>query len=173
MASSPSYNPNLVETRFTKISTITADCRPAAPLVNRASQGLYPPGSTFKVVTTAAALALGRFAPDSEFVDPGYCIAYGKRVNNFDTSSPFGRLTLAEALKHSVNSVFCNMGKALGAKAILDQAKKFGFYETCCSRRPTGSATPAGSTGTASSGIRSATRTSTRVEWRSDRSACS
>jgi penicillin-binding protein A len=129
MASSPSYNPNLVETQFSKISKITADCTPAAPLVNRGSQGLYPPGSTFKVVTASAALESNRFSPDSEFVDPGYCIAYGKRVSNFDTERPFGRISLANALRYSVNSVFCNIGKALGAKRILDQAKKFGFYQ--------------------------------------------
>ena len=129
MASSPGYDPNLVENRFGRISKITADCRPAAPLVNRATQGLYPPGSTFKVVTAAAALESNRFTPESEFVDPGYCIAYGKRVNNFDTSRPFGNLTFATALKYSVNSVFCNVGKALGAKRILEQARKFGFYE--------------------------------------------
>jgi peptidoglycan glycosyltransferase len=129
MASSPSYNPNLVESRFGELSKITADCSPAAPLVNRATQGLYPPGSTFKVVTTAAALESNRFSPDSRFYDPGYCTVYGKRVNNFDTEAPFGNLTLAQGLQHSVNSVFCNIGKALGAKRILDQAKKFGFYE--------------------------------------------
>ena len=113
MASSPSYNPNLVEDDFGKISKITDDCRPSAPRVNRATQGLYPPGSTFKVVTASAALESNRFTPESEFDDPGYCIAYGKRVNNFDTSRPFGRLSLATALKYSVNSVFCNIGKAL------------------------------------------------------------
>ena len=129
MASSPSYNPNLVERDFGQIGAITADCRPAAPLVNRASQGLYPPGSIFKVVTASAALSSRRWEPSSTFVDPGYCIAYGKRVNNFDTSRPFGRIDLATALQYSVNSVFCNIGKALGAKRILDQAKKFGFYE--------------------------------------------
>ncbi len=129
MASSPSYNPNLVENAFGQIGSITADCRPAAPLVNRASQGLYPPGSIFKVVTASAALSSHRWEPSSTFVDPGYCIAYGKRVNNFDTSRPFGRIDLATALQYSVNSVFCNIGKALGAKKILDQAKKFGFYE--------------------------------------------
>ncbi len=129
MASSPSYNPNLVESDFGQIGAITADCRPAAPLVNRASQGLYPPGSIFKVVTASAALSSRRWEPSSTFVDPGYCIAYGKRVNNFDTSRPFGRVDLATALQYSVNSVFCNIGKALGAKRILDQAKKFGFYE--------------------------------------------
>ena len=129
MASSPSYDPNLVENRFGEIAKITADCRPAAPLVNRASQGLYPPGSIFKVVTAAAALGSNRYEPGSGFVDPGYCIAYGKRVNNFDTSRPFGNVDLATALQYSVNSVFCNIGKALGAKRILDQARKFGFYE--------------------------------------------
>ncbi len=144
MASSPSYNPNLVENAFGKISKITADCRPAAPLVNRASQGLYPPGSTFKVVTASAALESNRFTPESEFDDPGYCIAYGKRVNNFDTNRPFGRLSLATALKYSVNSVFCNMGKALGAKRILDQAKKFGFYERPPLETPDGERYPSG-----------------------------
>ena len=144
MASSPSYNPNLVENDFGAISKITARCRPAAPLVNRASQGLYPPGSTFKVVTASAALESNRFTPASEFDDPGYCIAYGKRVNNFDTSRPFGRLSLATALKYSVNSVFCNMGKALGAKRILDQAKKFGFYERPPLETPDGERYPSG-----------------------------
>ena len=54
---------------------------------------------------------------------------YGKRVNNFDTSSPFGTVDLRTALTYSVNSVFCNIGKKLGAKKILDTAKRFGFYE--------------------------------------------
>ena len=144
MASSPSYNPNLVESHFSKISKITADCRPAAPLVNRASQGLYPPGSTFKVVTASAALESNRFSPGSEFDDPGYCIAYGKRVNNFDTSRPFGRLSLATALQYSVNSVFCNVGKALGAKRILEQARKFGFYERPPLETPDGERYPSG-----------------------------
>jgi peptidoglycan glycosyltransferase len=53
----------------------------------------------------------------------------GKRVNNFDTSRPFGTVSLRTALTYSVNSVFCNIGKELGAKRILDTAKKFGFYE--------------------------------------------
>ena len=144
MASSPTYNPNLVENQFEKIDNVTANCRPAAPLINRATQGLYAPGSTFKVVTTSAALESNRFTPESEFDDPGYCIAYGKRVNNFDTSRPFGRLSLATALKYSVNSVFCNMGKALGAKRILDQAKKFGFYERPPLETPDGERYPSG-----------------------------
>ena len=144
MASSPSYNPNLVEKRFGLINRITADCRPASPLVNRATQARYAPGSTFKVITLAAALESNRYEPDSSFVDPGYCIAYGKRVNNFDTSRPFGTLTLATALEHSVNSVFCNIGKALGAKRILEQARRFGFYDRPPLETPDGERLPSG-----------------------------
>ena len=128
-ASSPSYNPNLVEGKFDLIGKIQAPCRRPDALFNRTTRGLYPPGSTFKVVTGAAALESGKFTTDSSFFDPGYCEVYGKRVNNYDTTSPFGRVNLAAAMTYSVNSVFCNIGKALGAKAIVAQSKKFGFYE--------------------------------------------
>ena len=50
-------------------------------------------------------------------------------MNNFDTSRPFGTVSLATALQFSVNSVFCNIGLELGAKRIVKQAKAFGFYE--------------------------------------------
>jgi penicillin-binding protein A len=129
MASSPSFDPNLAEERFGQIERTEASCRPAAPLLNRASAGLYVPGSTFKVVTASAALESKKFKPESTFFDPGYCTVYGKRVNNFDTSSPFGTVDLVSGLANSVNSVFCNIGKELGAKRILDTAKRFGFYE--------------------------------------------
>jgi penicillin-binding protein A len=129
MVSSPSYNPNDVEANFGKIEKIRADCTPASPLLNRATQGLYPPGSTFKVVTASAAIDSRKYTPSSTFVDPGYCTVYGKRVNNFDTSRPFGTVSLATALQFSVNSVFCNIGLELGAKQLVKQAKKFGFYE--------------------------------------------
>jgi penicillin-binding protein A len=129
MASSPTFDPNLAENRFGQIEQTEASCRPAAPLLNRASAGLFVPGSTFKVVTASAALESKKFTPESTFFDPGYCTVYGKRVNNFDTSSPFGTVDLVNGLAHSVNSVFCNIGKELGAKQILDTAKRFGFYE--------------------------------------------
>jgi peptidoglycan glycosyltransferase len=129
MASSPTFDPNDVEERFGRIGRIEANCTPAAPLLNRGSAGLFVPGSTFKVVTAAAALESRRFGPESTFFDPGYCTVYGKRVNNFDTSRPFGTVDLVDALANSVNSVFCNIGKELGAKRILDTAKRFGFYE--------------------------------------------
>jgi penicillin-binding protein A len=129
MAASPSFDPNLVEEHYGEIADITANCTPAAPLINRASAGLYVPGSTFKVITASAALESKKYTPDSTFYDPGYCTVYGKHVNNFDTSSPFGTISLRDALTYSVNSVFCNIGLKLGAKKILDTARRFGFYE--------------------------------------------
>jgi peptidoglycan glycosyltransferase len=129
MASTPGFDPNLVEESFQDISRLTADCAPAAPLLNRGSAGLFVPGSTFKVITASAALESGKYEPESSFVDPGYCTVYGKRVNNFDTTRPYGTIDLTTALVNSVNSVFCNIGLKLGAQQILDTAKQFGFYE--------------------------------------------
>jgi penicillin-binding protein A len=143
-ASSPSYNPNLVEGKFGLIDRIQARCRPVAALYNRATKGLYAPGSTFKLVTLSAALESGKFTPESTFYDPGYCEVYGKRVNNYDTTSPFGRVNLVQGLQYSINSVFCNIGKALGAKAIVSQSKKFGFYELPPLETPADERAPSG-----------------------------
>ena len=127
-ASSPTYDPNLTERHFNRIERVQAACGDPAPLLNRATRGLYAPGSSFKVVTAAAALNSGRYSPSSSFYDPGYCIEYGRRVNNYDTSSPFGSVSLVQAMQHSVNSVFCNIGKQLGPQPILDYSERFGFY---------------------------------------------
>ena len=144
MYSSPTYDPNLVEEDFGRVTGVRADCKRPDALLNRATAGLYAPGSTFKVVTTSAAIDSGRYKDDSSFVDPGYCEVYGKRVNNYDTSRPFGRLDLHTALVNSVNSVFCNIGKALGARFLVDYMKRFGFYETPPLETPSNERAPSG-----------------------------
>jgi penicillin-binding protein A len=135
MASSPTYNANLINqpNGYTKIGKIKGTCGDASALVNNATAGLYPPGSTFKMVTAATALDSGRYTPSSTFNDPGYCIEYGKRVSNAgnpDQNGPeaFGNVSLAQGFEHSINSVFCNVGKQLGGLKIIDYAKRFGFY---------------------------------------------
>jgi len=129
MATNPTYNPNLVEHHFAQATKTNAPC--GAPLFNRATQGLFVPGSSFKVVTASAALDTGRFTPQSTFEDPGYCLEYGKQVHNFaDQSGPevFGTVSFPTALEHSINAVFCNIGKSIGAFTILDYMKRYGFY---------------------------------------------
>ncbi|HEY8704094.1 MAG TPA: penicillin-binding protein 2 [Gaiellaceae bacterium] len=135
MASSPSYDPNQIESPkgFAKIIHSPSACPgSSSALYNRATQGLYAPGSAFKTVTAAAALDDGVYTPSSRFDDPGYCTEYGQRVSNAlnpdQTAESYGNVSFLEAYEHSINAVFCNIGKALGAKRILDKAKDFGFY---------------------------------------------
>src|SRR5262249_21382743 len=62
---------------------------------------------------------------------PGYCIEYGKHVSNAgnpEAPESFGNVNLVQGFEHSINSVFCNIGKRLGAATILEYAKRFGFY---------------------------------------------
>jgi peptidoglycan glycosyltransferase len=146
-ASAPTYDPNLIERHFDRISHVSANCSPPAPLLNRTTDGLYTPGSTFKIVTAAAALDTGRFRASSEFDDPGYCTEYGKRVYNFaDQNGPeqFGRVDLVEAFQHSINAVFCNIGKSLGSLTLLEYAKRFGFYSVPPLETPTNERAPSG-----------------------------
>jgi penicillin-binding protein A len=129
MATSPTYNPNLIENRFAEATRTSGRCR--SPLLNRATAGTYIPGSIFKIVTAAAALDSGRFTPDSSFYDPGYCIEYGQRVRNAgnpEAPETFGSVNFTSGFQHSINSVFCNIGKTLGAGPILRYAERFGFY---------------------------------------------
>lgn len=135
MASSPTYDQNLIDKPggYAKILKTKGDCGDSSALLNRATAGLFTPGSTFKMVTAAAALDSGAFTPDSRFHDPGYCIDYGKKVfnaSNPDQTGPerYGNPTLAQGFQHSINSVFCNVGEKIGAQTILEYAKRFGFY---------------------------------------------
>ena len=133
MATSPTYDPNLVEGHFGLVEKRAhGNCASLAPLVNRSTAGLFTPGSSFKILTAAAAIDSGKFTPDSGFYDPGYCEEYGQRVRNAgnpEAPEAFGSVTLFQGLEHSINSVFCNVGKAIGAGLILDYAKRFGLYK--------------------------------------------
>ena len=137
MASSPTYDPNLIDQPggYAKVLKIRGACGGASALLNRATQGLFTPGSTFKIVTAAAALDTGAFTPSSTFFDPGYCTEYGQQVSNAGNPDQgghevFGHLNFVSAFQHSVNSVFCNIGKHIGAPTIIAYAKRFGFYKT-------------------------------------------
>jgi penicillin-binding protein A len=129
LASSPPYNPNLIENHYQQALRSGGKC---GALLNRGTAGKYQPGSSFKVVTATAALNSGRFTPSSTFYDPGYCVEYGKQVRNAgnpEAPETFGNVTLATGLQHSINSVFCNIGKAIGAGLIIDYMKRYGFYK--------------------------------------------
>jgi peptidoglycan glycosyltransferase len=148
MASTPSYDPNQISTNYAKVLRIRGDCGDGSALLNRGTAGLYTPGSTFKIVTAAAALDTGAYTPESTFEDPGYCTVYGKRVSNAGNPETgpeaFGHVNLVQGFEHSINSVFCNIGLKIGAKTILDYAKRFGFYKTPPLETPSNERAPSG-----------------------------
>ena len=151
MASSPGYDPNKIESSsgFESILRSPSACPgSSSPLFNRATQGLYPPGSSFKTVTAAAALDDGVYTPDSRFDDPGYCTEYGQKVSNAlnpdQTAESYGNVNLVQAYQHSINAVFCNIGQKLGAGRVIDKAKDFGFYSKPPVELPTDSLSASG-----------------------------
>jgi peptidoglycan glycosyltransferase len=99
------------------------------PLLNRAAGALYPPGSTFKVVTAAAALENG-VTMDQELPSPPvYDVPQTSAdIRNFGGAScRDGSLTLTEALEISCNTTFAALGVELGSEKLADEAEKFGF----------------------------------------------
>lgn len=132
MVSSPSYDPNLLSS-FNGSAVrqayerLTSD--PDRPLRNRATQEVYPPGSTFKVVTAAAALSAGR-TPQSPVRSPTVLDLPQTTADlrNFAGESCRGNpITLAKALKISCNTAFGLLGIELGEAKLTAQAQAFGF----------------------------------------------
>jgi cell division protein FtsI/penicillin-binding protein 2 len=121
MATSPRFDPNAIDT---EISTLpTGD---ASPLIDRAIQGLYPPGSTFKIVTGSAALADGITTIDTQWPGPAKTIIGGGRVTNYGGTG-FGSLPFGDAFAQSVNTVFAEVGVKLGAARFVSAARAFGL----------------------------------------------
>ncbi|HEY6739776.1 MAG TPA: penicillin-binding transpeptidase domain-containing protein, partial [Actinopolymorphaceae bacterium] len=101
------------------------------PMNQRATQFHYPPGSTFKLVTTAAALESGRYEPDTEVPAPAkFDLPLSERtLNNWQRGlcGSSDEITLTEALETSCNTAYADLGLKLGTEALDEQAKKFGF----------------------------------------------
>lgn len=133
----PSFDPNELSSHDPEAirdyyASLEAD--PAKPLLNRPIVSLNPPGSTFKLVTAAAALASGRFTPDSVLPGPRtYQLPLStKKLRNWNglACSPTGLVTLREALAISCNTAFAWLGNELGDDALREQAQRMGFDET-------------------------------------------
>jgi penicillin-binding protein A len=125
MASNPSYDPNGLDDRRT-FARLNRD-QENAPLVNRATQNGYPPGSTMKVVTAAAALDSGRYRPDSRVDGSNGKPISGVPLNNFGNQD-FGEIDLTFALTNSVNTVWATVGEDLGGRTMQRYMERFGFY---------------------------------------------
>jgi len=125
MASTPTYNPNTVASNFTKLNSASR----GSPLLNRATQGLYAPGSTFKVVTATAALESGKYTPQTTIDGHGSCLSnvQGQPLCNAGGESA-GVVSLTDALTFSYNTVFAQVGAKVGVSRMYSTMEGFGFF---------------------------------------------
>jgi cell division protein FtsI/penicillin-binding protein 2 len=141
MLSSPDFNPNLFEpTNYNYSYQINDLYTESTPLLNRATQGQYPLGSVFKIITMAAALESGLYTKDSEY-DCGYFFSEVPGIEPHDwtydhylddgKTQPSGRLNLMEGLMRSCNPWFMHIGLDFYRRgmftAISDMARGFGL----------------------------------------------
>ncbi len=133
MASYPYYDPNL-------LTATTPDAAAAAeqywtsllgdkglPLVQRATEGVYAPGSIFKVITAATAIEMGFASPEKVYEDDGSLDVAGRIIVEHNRPDDRTEWTLAESLSWSLNVVFARVGLAIGADNLRQFAANFGF----------------------------------------------
>jgi peptidoglycan glycosyltransferase len=135
MTTFPRYDPNQLSSHDSDRIRATWNRLlkdPDQPLLNRATDALYPPGSTFKVVTAAAALEDG-IGTDQQLPSPN---AYTppkttRQIHNFGNSScsSSGQLTMPDALAISCNTTFAALGNKVGPTRLSDEAEKFGLNQ--------------------------------------------
>ena len=138
MVSHPQYDPTpLASHNLDSVARAWATLNASAgrPMVNRAIGGdLYPPGSTFKLVTAAAALSSGKFTEESQIPGPAALdLPLSTKTLPTDDHQPCGpgdKTTLTHALEISCNTAFGWLGLNLGGDALRAQAAKFGFGDS-------------------------------------------
>ncbi len=121
LASVPSYDPNAFDSAFPALRD-----DPEAPLLDRATDGLYPPGSTFKVFTAAAALDGGTVTTDSHFEDPGY-LAIGNFLLHDNESEATGYQDLTSAFALSSNVDFAQIALRMGTQTFYRYLRRWGI----------------------------------------------
>ncbi|MDQ2621744.1 MAG: penicillin-binding transpeptidase domain-containing protein [Actinomycetota bacterium] len=121
LVSQPSFDPNKIPTELNEMFQ-----DPTRPLYAAATQGQYPPGSTFKLVTAAAALDSGKISPDTVIDAPASITVQGQPLSNFGGSS-FGEINVTTALTNSVNTYFAKLGRRVGEDTMYEYMERFGF----------------------------------------------
>ena len=121
MASSPTYDAADVE-------SLLSGGDDSSALYNRATQALYSPGSTFKIVSLATALENNVATESSVYDAPSKLEIGGGEVTNFNGSS-YGEITLKRATELSANTVFAQLGTEIGADALVSSSSEFGFNQ--------------------------------------------
>jgi peptidoglycan glycosyltransferase len=135
LASTPSYDPSKIagmsEEDQETWNSLQKENNPSQPMLNRALRQTYPPGSTFKLVTAAAALESGKYTLDGKTDSPSPYEApiSGNPLPNWSEDIPCKNASIRVALQYSCNNVFAKISEDLGNEAMKEAAEKFGFNE--------------------------------------------
>lgn len=130
MVSSPGFDPNSItvpsESAESAMNALIAD--PLNPLFNRASMGLYAPGSTFKILTAAAAIERSGMQTDKSYECEGTIIIGDVKVTDYGTPPRrHGTLSMKDALKVSCNNYFAQLAVEIGGGELFHCAESFGI----------------------------------------------
>ncbi len=126
LASAPSFNPNLFVRGISVADYNALNNNDHRPMSNKAVQGAYPPGSTFKMVTALAAQEAGLATPDERVFCPGYLEAAGRRFHCWNRGG-HGRVNLTSALAESCDVYFYDMAQRVGIDRINAMAERLGL----------------------------------------------
>lgn len=126
LASLPSFDPNRFAVGITKANWNDLTSDPLTPLSNRAIQGRYSPGSTFKIVVATAALEEGVVSPDHKVFCSGGGVFHG-RYHKCHLGGGHGWVDMREAIEKSCNVYFYTVGNMLGIDKLHQWATNLGL----------------------------------------------
>jgi len=125
MASQPSYDPNQIEEQWPSLAY-----SPDKPMLNRAAQGLYPPGQVFQTVTLAAALDQGLAQPDTVYTDETGIVLTVDPPISCPSDPPALSFTLSEAYRWPCSVLFARLGLKIGSVHLADMARQLGIGQS-------------------------------------------
>ncbi len=125
LLSMPAFDPNVFSTRITHKLWADLQASERHPLINKSVMGLYPPGSTFKMMTAIAALETGTLPADTAYCNGSYRL--GNNVWHCWSKRGHGNVAMHGALVHSCDVYFYTFGRAAGIDAIASVARRFGL----------------------------------------------
>jgi len=129
MVSKPGFDPNLFSIGLSPEEWKELNSDPLHPLLNRATQALYPPGSTLKILTAAAGLEEGATRFDAQFEPCDGSFKFGRRTFRCWRAAGHGRLDFRKAVETSCDVYFYQLGLRLGIDKLAEYAGKFGLDE--------------------------------------------
>jgi penicillin-binding protein 2 len=125
LASAPTYDPTPFARTLSPTTYRALLNNPYRPLVNKATQGLYPPGSTYKMIVALAALEAGLIDPEEE-ITCGGSLELGDRIFHCWRRGGHGPMNLVQALSESCDTYFYDLAQRIGIEAMTDMATRLG-----------------------------------------------